>query len=259
MQSQPIQNPHYQQNVQHQQGAPPITPQPPSEPVALTQEQAQRLQHIQRFARIVQLPMFPLYTGAEAAKRQQEEQDRQRWLADMAKMKAENAAAQLQLSTMDKVGIQVLGAATGTTFFNIDRGFNALASFATTMDSLNANQKPTDVIIIVRWASPPEAQYLPIIVDVLEIRGIGQEHKGAYCHVKANRDFKVKIGTKYEKKIKKNGKWSKTISGSCAVSIVEKGVGEFPLEMVQSTQMPMVTADWVDVQQRFKKQWIVPS
>jgi hypothetical protein len=205
--------------------------------------------------------MFPLYTGVEAAKRQQELQNHLQFQADMAKEKAKYQASKPQLSTTDKIVNQAVGAATGTTLFSIDGAINKLTSGVAALDALTfaSGQKPTEVLIIVRWASPPDAQYPPIIVDVLEIRGIGRENNGATCLIKGNRDFRVKVGTKYEKKIKKGKKWSKTIYGSTAVSVIEKGVGEFPLEVVQSTHMPMLIADWVDVMKRFKKQWVVPG
>lgn len=216
-------------------------------------------QHLQRFAAILHLPMFPLYTGADAAKRQQLEQDRQRRIAEYAQMKADTAANQPQLSTADKVGLQVLGAATGTTFFNIDRGVSALTSFGMAMDTLDSNQKATNMLVIVRWASPPEAQCAPVLVDVLEIRGVVQVYDGAYCLVKPSRDVKIRLGVKHEKKIKKGDRWSKTVRGACGVTVLEKGVGEVALEMVMSGQMAMSTQDYVSVQKRFKKEWVVPS
>ena len=241
---------------------PPPGPAAPAAPIALTAEQQEQIQRLQRFEHIRRLPMFPLYTDSEAIARQKEERDRQEFLVDLAKMKADHEANKPQLTTADKVGIKVLEAATGASFFNIGTASEKLAiglgSMTAAMDAYSANNIQ-NVIYIVRWASPPDAQYPAVIVDVLEVRGIGQEEKGAFIAVKANREVKVKFGTKYEKKIKQDKKWTKSVRGSCDVSIVEKGVGEFALEKVLSRQMPMTVSDWVDVQKRFKKRWTVPS
>ncbi|KAH7073138.1 hypothetical protein BKA63DRAFT_516363 [Paraphoma chrysanthemicola] len=232
----------------------------------ITPAQAQQLQHIQRFAPILQLPMFPLYTGADAVKRQNLDNERQRRIAEYAQMKAESDArvqqSKAQLTTADKVGLQILGAATGTTLFNsgsaMDRATSGMASFGMMMDVMDSNQKADNLLIIVRWATSPESTYAPVIIDVLEIRGVGQEASGAYCHVRPNRDVKIRLGAKKEKKIRKGDRWSKTIRGECGLVLIEKGKGEEKLEMVQSMQLPVTVSDMVNVLKRYKKEWVVP-
>ncbi|PVH82724.1 hypothetical protein DL98DRAFT_513807 [Cadophora sp. DSE1049] len=261
MQSQAFHNQHPTQTTNYQQNMPPSTQQPASasqapnltiSAQAQAQAQAQQLQHFQRFAPILQLPMFPLYTESEAIARQKEEADRQQFLTEMAQAQAEIAASKPQLSTTDKIGIHVLEAATGTTLvsaFSMDKMTSGLISFSMTMDSLNAatNSRIQNIVYIVRWASPPDAAtvgYKPVIVDVLEVRGIGQEEKGANIVVRVSRDVRIKVGGKYEKKIKRAGKWTKTVYGrSCDVEVVEKGVGVFPLEVVMKRGLPMAVPD----------------
>ncbi|KAH7077436.1 hypothetical protein FB567DRAFT_552951 [Paraphoma chrysanthemicola] len=234
----------------------------------ITPAQAQQLQHIQRFAHILVLPMFPLYTGADAIKRQNLDNERRRRIAEYAQIKAESDARvqqqNAQLTTADKVGLQILGAATGTTLFSsgsaMDKATSGMASFGMMMDVMDSNQKADNLLIIVRWTTSPESTLPPVIIDVLEIRGVGQESSGAYCHVRPNRDVKIRLGPKKEKKIKEGDRWSKTIyGGDCGVTLIEKGKGEEKLEMVQSMQLPVTVSDMVNVLKRYKKEWAVPS
>lgn len=224
------------------------------------------MQHLQRYAHVLQLPMFTLYTDNEAAARQKEERERQEFQAYIAKEKEREKRNRPQLSTMDKVGLVALGAATGGTLSNpmdgLARGVNTMASTITSLEAATAGNV-TNTIIIVRWASPPEEKrYAPVLIDALEIRALGhEEERGAYLYIKSNREVKIRLGGKHEKKVKRGERkyWSKTIKASNKIEVLEKGVGEFPLEMVLERRMAMGAADWVDVSKRFKKTWVVPS
>ena len=232
----------------------------------LSPAEAQQMQHLQRYAHVLQLPMFTLYTDNEAAARQKEERERQEFQAYIAKEKEREKRNRPQLSTMDKVGLVALGAATGGTLSNpmdgLARGVNTMASTITSLEAATAGNV-TNTIIIVRWASPPEEKrYAPVLIDALEIRALGhEEERGAYLYIKSNREVKIRLGGKHEKKVKRGERkyWSKTIKASNKIEVLEKGVGEFPLEMVLERRMAMGAADWVDVSKRFKKTWVVPS
>lgn len=207
---------------------------------------------LHKFAPILHLPLFPLYGANEVEALRKEAEFRQ-------EMRAEIESTP-KVSAGNKVGLQVLGAVTGTTLFSMDSFVSTTLKFGEAVNKLGTLQTMT--LVYTRWAIPLGSTCPPLIVDELSVCGIRGPDSGGSIYLKVNRDALLRVAGKHEAKCKQKKKYWSRLRGlrSALVDLVAlEPNGEFALEKVVSMHMPASSVEFESISKRWKKNWNVPS
>jgi len=222
----------------------------------LVPEERALLQRLQKFQHILHLPMFtPANTGQLSQFHEQRKALHEQSVAAARRDRP-------QLSLTESALLQVVGAATGTSFSNPMQQLENLSNAVTAMSlkQTDAIAQAQSVVTVTRWAPPPDSQGPKVIVDVFIYTSMQSSNAGM-IFIKASEKVKIKLAGKKEGKAKPKSAWGTTEELPLKlISIIDKkSKKEHPLEEVLWVSRPLSALGGMESMQEFRKKWIPPK